>query len=459
MALLDSFYGETPSYLGGLLGEDELKRLQGQAQGQSNLSMATALLQAGAPSRTPGGGALAIAQGLQQGQDTYRKALGQGLQEKMQALQIGDAIRKRNESEQMRKMFPQIFKMEGTPDQQVQVSPEQLMMYGQPTQGVVRDDEGNMMPGGSIIPAQMQTIPGTRTMSVDTNKLQALAAMSSDPLATYASLAKLVPDLRKAGFIGAGNQGDNPFNIFVNDPSISAPLRAAASQYQKSYASGQLDPEKADERVRQLAQSIQSSQQFEQTQAGLMQNRQQMQMLAQQGADTRAAAEANKPESFSYSQKKEFDIVNDAQAQARKAEGNSFLATRAADLLPKAYGGKIEAGLKGVAGATGLYESDAKTANDNLARISQTLALQAPKFSGPTSDADAKRYDKAAGDLANPSVSLAAKQMAIKEIQYLGEKAKAYANQSENYYYNNKKSLRGFQFDAPSDPFTEAAPY
>ena len=448
MALLDSFYGETPSYLGGLLGEDELKRLQGQAQGQSNLSMATALLQAGAPSRTPGGGALAIAQGLQQGQDTYRKALGQGLQDKMQALQVGDLIRKRNESEQMRKMFPQIFKMEGTPDQQV----TEQNWSGAPEQ------VGNYFATGAI-PTQTTTIPGNRTMSVDTNKLQALAAMSSDPLATYASLAKLVPDLRKAGFVGAGNQGDNPFNIFVNDPSISAPLRAAASQYQKSYASGQLDPEKADERVRQLAQSIQSSQQFEQTQAGLIQNRQQMQMLAQQGADTRAAAEANKPESFSYSQKKEFDIVNDAQAQARKAEGNSFLATRAADLLPKAYGGKIEAGLKGIAGATGLYESDAKTANDNLSRISQTLALQAPKFSGPTSDADAKRYDKAAGDLANPSVSLAAKQMAIKEIQYLGEKAKAYANQSENYYYNNKKTLRGFQFDAPADPFTEAAPY
>ena len=448
MALLDSFYGETPSYLGGLLGEDELKRLQGQAQGQSNLSMATALLQAGAPSRTPGGGALAIAQGLQQGQDTYRKALGQGLQDKMQALQVGDLIRKRNESEQMRKMFPQIFKMEGTPDQQV----TEQNWSGAPEQ------VGNYFATGAI-PTQTTTIPGNRTMSVDTNKLQALAAMSSDPLATYASLAKLVPDLRKAGFVGAGNQGDNPFNIFVNHPSISAPLRAAASQYQKSYASGQLDPEKADERVRQLAQSIQSSQQFEQTQAGLIQNRQQMQMLAQQGADTRAAAEANKPESFSYSQKKEFDIVNDAQAQARKAEGNSFLATRAADLLPKAYGGKIEAGLKGIAGATGLYESDAKTANDNLSRISQTLALQAPKFSGPTSDADAKRYDKAAGDLANPSVSLAAKQMAIKEIQYLGEKAKAYANQSENYYYNNKKTLRGFQFDAPADPFTEAAPY
>lgn len=175
--------------------------------------------------------------------------------------------------------------MEGTPDQQVQVSPEQLMMYGQPTQGVVRDDEGNMMPGGSIVPAQMQTIPGTRTMSVDTNKLQALAAMSSDPLATYASLAKLVPDLRKAGFIGAGAQGENPFDVFVADATVPAPLKAVAQQYQKSYASGQLDPEKADERVRQLAQSIQSSQQFQQTQSGLAEAR-----LAAQDARNQSAS-------------------------------------------------------------------------------------------------------------------------------------------------------------------------
>lgn len=455
MALLDSFYGETPAYLGGLLGEDELRRLQGQAQDQSTMSMATALLRAGAPSRTPGGGALAIAEGLQMGQQAYKQALNQGLQEKMQALQIGDSIRKRQESEQMRKLFPQIFKMESTPDQQVTEqnwsgAPEQIGEYFQ----------------SGAIPTQTTTIPGTRTMSVDTNKLQALAAMSSDPLATYASLAKLVPDLRKAGFIGAGAQGENPFNIFVNDATIPAPLRAAATQYQKSYASGQLDPEKADERVRQLAQSIQSSQQFQQTQAGLadsrqqmVENRRQMQLIAQQNADARAAAEANKPEQFSYAQKKEFDSINAARDEAKKAESNAALALRAAPLLNQAYGGVVEAGIKGVAGAIGIG-SEAKDANDRLSTLSQTLAVQAPKFGGPTSDADAKRYDKAVGDLANPKVSIVAKQQALKDIDYLGKKARAYADQSENYFYQNNKSLRGFQFTPPPDPLAaQNAPY
>ena len=462
MALLDSLYGDTPAYFGGLLGEDELKRLQGQAQSQSNLGMAAALLRAGAPSRTPGGGALAIAEGLQMGQQAYKQALNQGLQEKMQGLQVQDMIRKRQESEQMRKLFPQIFKMESTPDQQVQVSPEQLMMYGQPTQGVVRDDEGNMMPGGSIVPAQMQTIPGTRTMSVDTNKLQALAAMSSDPLAAYANLAKLVPDLRKAGFIG-GQQGENPFSIFVNDPTIPANFRNAAAQYQKSYASGQLDPEKADERVRQLAQSIQSTQdraatearmnqQFEQSQAGLNQNRQQMQLLAQQNADTRAAAEANKPEQFSYAQKKEFDIVQKNLAAAKDAEDSAAIASRAAPLLPQAFGSKTEALFKGALNAVTPMTFTAKDANDQLVQYGQQLALKTPKFSGPTSDADAKRYDTAVGDISNPSKSLESKTKALKDIKDLAQKAQDYAQQQENYFYQNK-SLRGFKYVPSENPF------
>jgi hypothetical protein len=398
------------------------------------------------------------------GQQDYKQALAQGMQEKMQALQVSDMMRKRSDSEQMRKLFPQIFNIQTTPDQQVEVSPEQLMMRGQPTQGVVRDDYGQMLPGGSVIPAQMQTIPGTRTMSVDTNKLQALAAMSSDPLAAYANLAKLVPDLRKAGFIGAGTQGENPFSIFVNDPSIPANFRTAAAQYQKSYASGQLDPEKADERVRQLAQSIQSTQdraatearinqQFEQSQAGLAQNRQQMQILAQQGLDVRRAAEANKPETFSYAQKKEFDTVQKNLASAKDAEDSAAIANKAAPLLPQAFGSKTEALFKGALNAVTPMTFASKDANDQLVQYGQQLALKTPKFSGPTSDADAKRYDTAVGDISNPSKSLESKTAALKDIRDLAQKAQDYAQQQENYFYQNNKSLRGFKYVPSDNPF------
>lgn len=246
MALLD-FYGETPSYLGGLLGADELKRLQEQAQSQSNLGMATALLQAGAPSRTPGGGALAIAQGLQMGQQAYKQALNQGLQEKMAAMQLAEQTRKLQESQRMREMFPQIFKMEGSPAQQI----TEQNWSGAPSQ------IGEYFNTG-VVPTQTVTTPSTQRLSVDTNKLQALAAQSSDPLGTYASLAKLVPDLRKAGFIGGGQQ-ENPFDVFANDATVPPALRAVATQLQKSYAGGLIDQETADKRVAELGNRIDSA--------------------------------------------------------------------------------------------------------------------------------------------------------------------------------------------------------
>jgi hypothetical protein len=102
-------------------------------------------------------------------------------------------------------------------------------------------------------------------------------------------------------------------------------------------------------------------------------------------------------------------------------------------------------------GAVGI-STQAKEANDRLTQLSQQLALKTPKFSGPTSDADAKRYDKAVGDLANPRVSAESKVLALKDIQDLATKQKDFAQQQENYFYANKKSLQGFQY-VPSNPF------
>jgi hypothetical protein len=239
-----------------------------------------------------------------------------------------------------------------------------------------------------------------------------------------------------------------------------------AANYQKSYDAGLIDQETADKRLADLGARVQSAQQFQQSQADTAANRQFMQNIAAQNAanqaevvNLRKQAEENKPEQFSYSQKKEFDAITAARDEAKKAESNANLALRAAPLLTQAYGGPIEAGIKGVAGAIGIG-SEAKDANDRLATLSQTLAVQAPKFGGPTSDADAKRYDKAVGDLANPKVALKAKQEALKDIDYLGKKARAYADQAENYFYQNNKSMRGFQFVPPPDPYAaQNAPF
>jgi hypothetical protein len=317
-------------------------------------------------------------------------------------------------------------------------------------------------------------------LRVDPNKLQALAMLSKNPLESLGQIARLVPDLRKAGFTGAGTQTDNPFSVFTTDQTIPQNVRNVAQQYANSFSSGALDPEKVDDRVKTLAEMAQRAQQFNITQDEKEANRARMEAqfkqsqdaleafrrqglensaqaralassIQQQSLDMRREAAANKPEQFSYSQKKDFDSVKRTLETAKSAEDSASLATRAAPLLSQAYGGRIESGIKGLAGAVGISTS-AKEANDQLTQISQQLALKTTKFSGPTSDADAKRYDKAVGDLANPSVSQASKIAALQDIQNLARKQADFARQQENFYFANNKSLRGFSF-TESNPF------
>ena len=457
MAGLLDIFGTSGADTMGLLGmsADDIKKSRDDAQAQALYALAGRLFQGGktAPS---------ILQGLQQGQQAYKGAMQSGLQEQLQNAQLQEMLKKRKQEEQMRQLAPQIFTTTTTP--------EQVTFQGQPSQFPARDEAGNLMPDMAIKPAQT-------TRTIDPNKLQALAMLSNDPLASLSQMAKLVPDLRKAGFLGGGGQEDNPFLQFTTDPTVPAHLKNLATQYATSFSKGLIEPDKADTRVKEISDAIGRSQQFQQSQTSLdamraatQANQEQMRILQAQGLeqsaqgkalalsiqqqmlDLRKAQESNKPETFSYSQKKEFDVLNKAKEDASKADNMANVALRAAPLLQEAYGGRIEAGVKGVGAAFGIG-SAAKDANDRLTTLSQSLALNSPKFSGPTSDADAKRYDKAVGDLANPTVSLQSKQDSLKDIQYLSQKAKSYAEQAENYFYENNKSLRGFKFIPPPDPF------
>ena len=387
---------------------------QSGIRNQALLQAAAALLSAGGPSERPISIGQALGGALQAGSAGYSQAQ----QGAVQSLLTRQKLQEADRSAQMRKLYPQVFK----------------------------ETVGE---GGQI------------QLTIDPNKLQALTALSSDPLATLASVSKLVPDLRRAGFLTTGVQ-ENPFTIFTQDPTVPDSIKRIATQYEKSYASGTLDPEKADERIRQLGESVRNAQQFQQTKAqqesqfaqtaaGLEQARTFAQQQAAALLALRQQADANKPETFSYAQKKEFDTVQKTMAEAKSAEDSAFIADRAAPLISEAYTGKIEAGAKGLIGAMGI-STTAKEANDRLTQLSQQLALKTPKFSGPTSDADAKRYDKAVGDLANPSVTQESKVQALQDIKKLAVKAADYAQQQENYYYSNNKSLKGFKY-VPSNPF------
>jgi hypothetical protein len=384
-------------------------------QQQGMLQAAAALLSAGGPSERPVSIGQALGGALQAGQQGYQQAQMGAIQNLLTSQKLQEADR----AKQMRLLYPQVFKE---------------------TVG-----EG-----------------GQTQLTIDPNKLQALTALSSNPLETLASVSKLVPDLRRAGFLTTGVQ-ENPFAIFTQDPTVPDSIKKIATQYEKSYASGTLDPEKVDERIRQLGESVRNAQQFQQTKAqsasqfaqtaaGLEQARGFAQEQSAAMRALREQAEANKPETFSYAQKKEFDVVQKYLASARDAEDSAAIADRAAGLLPEAFGSKTEAMFKGTLNAITPLTFAAKDANDKLVQYSQQLALKTPKFSGPTSDADAKRYDTAVGDLANPSKSLESKNQALKDIKTLATKAAEYAQQQENYYYSNNKSLKGFKY-VPSNPF------
>jgi hypothetical protein len=414
---------------------------QSGIRNQALLQAAAALLSAGGPSERPISIGQALGGALQAGSAGYSQAQ----QGAVQSLLMRQKLQEADRAAQMRKLYPQIFKET--------ITPEQMTIAGIPTR-VVRDDEGNLMPNAQVTPAQRQ-------ITIDPSKLQALTALSSDPLATLASVSKLVPDLRRAGFLTTGVQ-ENPFTIFTQDPTVPDSIKKIATQYERSYASGTLDPEKADERIRQLGESVRNAQQFQQTKAQqesqfaqTAAGREEARLFAKQQADIlnsiRTQAEANKPEAFSYAQKKDFDVVQDSLTQAKQARDTASIADRAAPLVAEAYSGRLESTFKNLAGGLG-FTTDAKDANDALLRLQNQLAVKTPKFSGSTSNADATRYDKAVGDIANPNVSGTEKLRALKDIKDLAAKADDYARQEENFYYSNNKSLKGFKY-VPSNPF------
>ena len=492
LGLLGDMFG-APSALDEYMTPEQ----KAQLQNQGVLSAAMQLLAASGPSRTPIGLGQALGQAYGAGQQGYQAAQ----QNMFQSLEIkrrmdeAKRIKDLQDEEiarraQMRALLPQAFKST--------LTPEQMTINGIPAR-VVRDDQGYLMPGAEVTPE-------SRQLTIDPNKLQVLAMLSPNPLESLSQIAKLVPELRRAGFTGTGAAQENPFSVFTSDPTVPDSIKKIAQQYERSYSSGQMDPEKADERVRQLgerlqssaqftqtqagiegqraqlaaqaaetaagreAQRVQSAAQFQQTQAGIEANRAQLAALRQQGLDQSAEGrrltaqiaqqsldlrremEANRPEQLSYIQKKDFDTVQRISMAAASAKDSADLAATALPLISQAYAGVIESGVKGVAGAFG-YSTEAKTANDRLTQISQQLALKTPKFGGNTSDSDAKRYDKAVGDLANPRVSPEAKVAALKDIGELSAKAQDFAQQQENYFYANNKSLKGFQYTPSANPF------
>lgn len=222
---LSNFFPAAPSYLPGLLGEEQARLAQQQAQQQGLLGAALGLMQAGAPSRTPISTGQALAQGLAAGQQAYGNVLQQRAREALISQQLAEQQRKLQQQQAMRQLFPQVFQ------QTVE-------------RGAMAGEEGP-------IPTAQQRI------SIDPQKLSMLAMASGDPLAALGNIAKIVPELRKGGLIAGMDAGVDPFAPFM--ASDNPNLQAIAAQYSRSFKSGALDDTQVGRALESLGRMAEAS--------------------------------------------------------------------------------------------------------------------------------------------------------------------------------------------------------
>lgn len=261
MASLLDMFGTGGTQTLGLLGGD-IESARNDAQAQALYALAGSLLSGG-----PTG--LSIARGLQQGQQAYRQAMRGSLEEQLQGVQVSDLLRKRKLEEEALKR-----------QQMIDAAVARAYRPGvaaQPAQEIYGEDIMGQQVGEGVIPAVAAQAP-----SLDLQSITPALMASREGRATLADLAKIVPEARKAGFMGTPT-ADNPFLMFTQDQTVPQNIRTLAEQYSKSYSKGLIDAEKVDERVRQLSEMTQRVQQFQQTQAG----------LAEQRAATNAIAQGN----------------------------------------------------------------------------------------------------------------------------------------------------------------------
>ena len=103
---LGNLFPQAPSYLPGLLGEEQARLAQQQARQQGLLGIGLGLLGAAGPSRTPTTLGQTLAQGMAQGQQAYQNVYQQRVQEADIARKIQEQQRQMQVQEAMTQLLP-----------------------------------------------------------------------------------------------------------------------------------------------------------------------------------------------------------------------------------------------------------------------------------------------------------------------------------------------------------------
>lgn len=102
---LARLFGSQPSYMGQLMGAEDAERLRREAQNQGLLGAGIGLLMASGPSAQKQNIGQIIGQGLMAGQQAYRGAMQQAVQDRMMGLQLEEAAKKRQREEAFNRML------------------------------------------------------------------------------------------------------------------------------------------------------------------------------------------------------------------------------------------------------------------------------------------------------------------------------------------------------------------
>jgi len=280
--------------------------------------------------------------------------------------------------------------------------------------------------------AQAQQLIGQIKNPDGTINEQVKAQLMSFPQgqAAISQLAKVIPDLRKIGAMGAVEE--DPFKIFTQDATIPKNVQSLASQYSSSLAKGLIDPEKVDAKVKELTDMTQRVQQFEQNQQTIkaqqdmmnsfksqgMQNSQQYLALAQSNnALAKQQADFNQQMKLDEAQRKKDEAANKPLRPdlAKEEDADYMLAKDAKNLATDAYGyinkiksGEILFGVKnkamiGLMNISGT-ENENATARNDYDRFVKNLVSESLRLNkGTQTEGDAKRATEAIKSAESPT--------------------------------------------------------
>lgn len=164
---LARLFGSQPSYMGQLMGAEDAERLRQEAQRQGLLGTGIGLLMASGPSQQRQNIGQIIGQGLMSGQQAYRGAMQQAVQDKVMGLQLSEMVRKQKAMETAREQLPKLVQTTEIPGAQIPLP-------------VPMDEEGNVMPEARM--------PGQITRAINPQAASALRQVL-DPK-QYADLIK-----------------------------------------------------------------------------------------------------------------------------------------------------------------------------------------------------------------------------------------------------------------------------